>query len=85
MLPKAASSTGEVIAEIGDWENKMNDLKKMEERELDPIGKLATLTEICTPELRDMIFYGTDMKFINQVKGEANWAIRMCLVSRTSA
>ena len=32
-------------------------------------------------ELRDVIFYGTDMKFINQMTCEANWTS----VSRTSA
>ena len=57
VVPKRASAVTEIIGRITEWENKLNDLRKTEEKEIDPMIKLAALTEICTPEIRDMIYH----------------------------
>jgi hypothetical protein len=57
ILTSPAKSISEVITRISEWENKVNDLRKIEGKELDPMIRLATLTEICTPDLKDMIYH----------------------------
>ena len=62
-IPKTASHAGEVIARITEWESKVRDLQNEERVTLDPMILLATLTEICTPDIRDMIYQQGDAAF----------------------
>ena len=61
--PKSATHAGEVIIRITEWEAKVKDLNKEEGVTLDPMIMLATLTEICTPEIKDMIYQQGDGLF----------------------
>ena len=63
IIPKTASHSGEVIARITEWESKVRDLHNEEGVTLDPMIMLATLTEICTPDIRDMIYQQGDATF----------------------
>jgi hypothetical protein len=56
IIPSPAKSITEVITKISEWENKVNDLVTIEGKSLDPMIKLAALTEICTPDLKDMVY-----------------------------
>ena len=48
---------------ITEWEAKVKELNKEEGVTLDPMIMLATLTEICTAEIRDMIYQQGDGLF----------------------
>ena len=63
VIPKTASHAGEVIARITEWESKVRDLQNEERVTPDPMIMLATLTEICTPDIRDMIYQQGDAAF----------------------
>ena len=56
IIPQPATHAGEVIMRITEWEAKVRDLNVEEGVNLDPMIMLATLTEICTPEIRDMVY-----------------------------
>ena len=63
VIPKTASHAGEIIGHITEWESKVRDLQNEEGVSLDPMILLATLTEICTPDIRDMIYQQGDAAF----------------------
>jgi hypothetical protein len=55
--PEPARSLSEVVSKIAAWESKVAALQKVNGmKALDPMLKLAALTEICTPDLKDLIF-----------------------------
>ena len=63
IIIQPATHAGEVIMRITEWESKVRDLYVEEGVVLDPMIMLATLTEICTPEIRDMIYQQGDGYF----------------------
>ena len=58
--PKPCDSVKDVISRIGEWESKIAELFRTEGKSIDGMVKLAALTEICTPDLRDMIYQQID-------------------------
>ena len=66
IMPKVAAHAGEIVARINEWESKLSELIKEEAIELDPMILLATLTEICTPDIKDMIYQQGDDMFKNR-------------------
>ena len=86
ILPSPAKSLTEVITKISEWENKVNDLKSMEGKDLDPMIRLATLTEICTSDIKDMIFQqiGTVKKLDDMTAGQTYKDIREKVISWVS-
>ena len=84
--PPQATTLSEVVAKIGEWEGKIADLKKMRKKEFDPMLKLAALVEICTPELKDLVFQHVDdylMDTDDQVE-EAYLKVKEKIISLTS-
>ena len=67
IIPQPATHAGEVIMRITDWEAKVKDLNVEEGVNLDPMIMLATLTEICTPEICDMIYQQGDGFFKDKI------------------
>ena len=63
IMPKTATNPGEIISRINEWESKVKELQKEEGVTLDPMIMLATLTEITTPDIRDMIYQQGDGLF----------------------
>ena len=85
--PKSATHAGEVIIRITEWESKVKDLNKEEDVTLDPMIMLATLTEICTPEIKDMIYQQGDGLFKDKHPTAMKRAfddVREKIISRTS-
>ena len=60
IIPNTATNSGEIITRINEWGAKVKELNKEEGVTLDPMIMLATLTEICTPDIRDMIYQRGD-------------------------
>ena len=60
MNPKQAKSTEEIIGALAKWEGDVQDLQTSESLVLPPMIKMAAMTEICTDEIRDMIFQNVD-------------------------
>ena len=59
--PAPATHISEVLSNIAKWEGKVQALAKTNaQKKMDPMLKLAALTEICTPELKDFIFQNMD-------------------------
>ena len=58
--PKQAKNTEEIIGALAKWEGDVQDLQRSENLVLPPMIKMAAMTEICTDEIRDMIFQNVD-------------------------
>ena len=58
--PKPCDSIRDVISRISEWESKVADLYRTDGRKIDSMIKLAALSEICTPELRDLVYQQID-------------------------
>eukprot|EP00974_Lingulodinium_polyedra_P084863 8214683-Lingulodinium_polyedra.AAC.1 len=54
--PKQVKETSEITKAIVKWEADVLELKRTEKETLPPMIRLAGLTEICTDEVRDMIY-----------------------------
>ena len=71
--PAPAKNLSEVLSCIAKWEGKVQSLAKINGiKELDPMLKLAALTEICTPELKDLIFQQVDEYEMGSETGTEN-------------
>ena len=62
-MPKSANNPGDIITRVNEWQSKVKELNKEENVILDPMILLATLTEICTPDIRDMVYQQGDGLF----------------------
>jgi ribosomal protein L15 len=58
--PKQARETHEIIGALAKWENGVKELERTESVVLPEMIKMAAMTEICTEEIRDMIFQNVD-------------------------
>ena len=65
MNPKPCESIRDVISKISEWESKVADLYRTEGRRIDSMVKLAALSEICTPKLRDLVYQQIDTVNLN--------------------
>ena len=86
-IPKVATHPGEIISCITEWEANVKELTKEEGIEIDPMIQVATLTEICTADIKDMIYQQGDDLFQNRDKGmmkTAFTALKEKIISWTS-
>ena len=61
LVPKKANFLGEVVMKISEWENRVTALEKLDPLyKLQPMMKVALLTEMCPEEIRDLIFQNMD-------------------------
>jgi hypothetical protein len=58
--PKQVKDMGEIISAVAQWEGEVQELQKLEGLVVAPMIRLAALTEICTDEIRDMVFQSVD-------------------------
>ena len=58
--PKQVKNTEEIIGALAKWEGDLQELLKTEKVVLPAMVKMAAMTEICTDEIRDMIFQNVD-------------------------
>ena len=86
IIPRSASHPGEIIGRIIEWAAKVKELAKEESITIDPMIMMATLTEICTPDIRDMIYQQGDEIFKNREKSDmtAYKTIKDKIISWTS-
>ena len=58
--PTQAKEMSDVVGAITRWENAMKELERTEQERIPEMIKLAALTQICTGDVRDMIFQNID-------------------------
>ena len=56
MNPVSAEDLSELVGVIARWETKRKELERTEEVRLPDMVKMAALTELCPPDMRDLIF-----------------------------
>lgn len=62
VAPKLGKKPEEVIARISEWEAKVKLLARRESAELDPMLRLAILSELCPLGIRDIVYQQMDEK-----------------------
>ena len=60
MNPASAKDLSEVVGVIARWETKWKELERTEGVRLPDMVKMAALTELCPPDIRDLIFQTVD-------------------------
>ena len=60
MNPVSAIDLSEVVGVIARWETKWKELERTEGVRLPDMVKMAALTELCPPDIRDLIFQTVD-------------------------
>ena len=60
MNPVPAKELSEVVGVIARWEAKWKELERIEGVRLPDMVKMAALTELCPPDMRDLIFQTVD-------------------------
>ena len=58
--PTQAKETSDIVGAITRWESAMKELERTEQEKVPEMIKLAALTEICTGDIRDMIYQNVD-------------------------
>ena len=58
--PTQAKETSDIVGAITRWESAMRELERTEQEKVPEMIKLAALTEICTGDIRDMIYQNVD-------------------------
>ena len=58
--PKQVKDTNDIMGRIAKWENSVKELERTEQEVVPNMIKMAALTEICTGEIRDMIYQNVD-------------------------
>jgi hypothetical protein len=58
--PSQASNPDQIITSIGRWETKLKELERGTTTRLPEMVKLAALTEICTNDIRDLVYQHAD-------------------------
>ena len=56
MNPVSAEDLSELVGVIARWETKWKELERTEGVRLPDMVKMAALTELCPPDIRDLIF-----------------------------
>ena len=54
--PKQVKNLSEIVGAIAKWEGEVKEVEKAEGLLIPPMIRMAALTEICTDEIRDMVF-----------------------------
>ena len=60
MNPQPVKDVTEILGFLAKWENKMKELERTENIKIPEMIKMAALTELCTEEIRDMIYQNVD-------------------------
>ena len=58
--PTQAKETSDIVGAITRWESAMKELERTEQEKIPEMIKLAALTQICTGDVRDMIYQNVD-------------------------
>lgn len=58
--PKQAKDVSDIVGAITRWESAVKELERTEQEKIPEMIKLAALTEICTSDVRDMIYQNVD-------------------------
>jgi hypothetical protein len=58
--PKQVKNVVEIVGAVAKWEGEVKEVEKAEGLVMPPMIRMAALTEICTDEIRDMIFQNVD-------------------------
>ena len=58
--PTQAKEASDVVGAITRWESAMRELERTEQEKIPEMIKLAALTEICTGDIRDMVYQNVD-------------------------
>ena len=58
--PKQAKEMNDIVGMIAKWENAVKELERTEQEKVPNMIKMAALTEICTGDIRDMIYQNVD-------------------------
>ena len=58
--PTQAKETSDIVGAITRWESAMKELERTEQEKIPEMIKLAALTEICTSDIRDMVYQNID-------------------------
>ena len=58
--PTQAKETSDIVGAITRWESAMKELERTEQEKVPEMIKLAAFTEICTGDIRDMIYQNVD-------------------------
>ena len=76
MNPVSAKDLSEVVGVIARWETKWKELERTEGVRLPAMVKMAALTELCPPDIRDLIFQTVDsgLKFDTMKEKVISWA-----------
>lgn len=60
MNPRQSKEVTDIVGSVAKWENKMKELERVEGVKIPEMIKMAALTEVCTEEIRDMIYQNVD-------------------------
>ena len=76
MNPVPAKELSEVVGVFARWEAKWKELERIEGVRLPDMVKMAALTELCPPDLRDLIFQTVDsgLTFDTMKEKVISWA-----------
>ena len=76
MNPVSAKDLSEVVGVIARWETKWKELERTEGVRLPDMVKMAALTELCPPDIRDLIFQTVDsgLMFDTMKEKVISWA-----------
>ena len=56
MIPKQVSEASEILSAMTKWENGVKELERIAGVQLNEMFKLAAMTEICTDDVRDIVW-----------------------------
>ena len=59
--PKQTKEASDIVGAVTRWENALKELERTEQEQLPEMIKISALTEICSNDVRDMIYQNVDV------------------------